>query len=151
MASPQNGALRTRVLRVIQPAILGKFMSTLQSLSSVLAAASEKQNSGGSFVVTLLFMGAIGAAMYFLMIRPQRRRLKESQELQRAIGEGDEVITNAGIFGFVNAIDGDVVWLEIAEGTEIRVSRSSLLRRINPVVEPAGGEIATESTEPDSE
>jgi preprotein translocase subunit YajC len=151
MASPQNGALRTRVLRVIRPAILGKFMSTLQSLSSVLAAASEKQTSGGSFVVTLLFMGAIGAAMYFLMIRPQRKRLKESQELQRAIGEGDEVITNAGIFGFVNAIDGDVVWLEIAEGTEIRVSRSSLLRRINPVVEPAGGEITTESTEPDSE
>lgn len=126
-------------------------MSTLQSLSSVLAAGAEKQNSGGSFVVTLLFMGAIGAAMYFLMIRPQRRRLKETQELQRAIGEGDEVITNAGIFGFVNAIDGDVVWLEIAEGTEIRVSRSSLLRRINPVVEPAGGEIAAESTEPDSE
>ena len=151
MASPQNGALRTRVLRGIRPAILGKFMSTLQSLSFVLAATSEKQNSGGSFVVTLLFMGAIGAAMYFLMIRPQRRRLKESQELQRAISEGDEVITNAGVFGFVNAIDGDIVWLEIAEGTEIRVSRSSLLRRINPVVEPAGGEIATESTEPDSE
>jgi preprotein translocase subunit YajC len=125
-------------------------MFTLHSLSSLLAAETAKK-SGGSFVVTLLFMGAIGAAMYFLMIRPQRRRLKESQELQRAIGEGDEVITNAGIFGFVNAIDGDVVWLEIAEGTEIRVSRASLLRRINPVVEPAGGEIATESTEPDSE
>ena len=125
-------------------------MFTLHSLSSLLAAETAKK-SGGSFVVTLLFMGAIGAAMYFLMIRPQRRRLKESQELQRAIGEGDEVITNAGIFVFVNAIDGDVVWLEIAEGTEIRVSRASLLRRINPVVEPAGGEIATESTEPDSE
>ena len=101
--------------------------------------------------MTLLFMGAIGAAMYFLMIRPQRRRLKETQELQRAIGEGDEVITNAGIFGFVNAIDGDVVWLEIAEGTEIRVSRSSLLRRINPAVEPAGGSTVADSTEPDSE
>ena len=126
-------------------------MSTLQSLTSVFAAASENQNSGGSFLVTLLFMGAIGAAMYFLMIRPQRRRLKESQELQRAIGEGDEVITNAGIFGFVNAIDGDVVWLEIAEGTEIRVSRASLLRRINPSVESAGGEVVAESPEPDSE
>ena len=125
-------------------------MFTLHSLSSLLAADPAKK-SGGSFVVTLLFMGAIGAAMYFLMIRPQRRRLKESQELQRAISEGDEVITNAGIFGFVNAIDGDVVWLEISEGTEIRVSRASLLRRINPTVEPAGGEIAAESTEPDSE
>ena len=126
-------------------------MSTPQSLSSLLAAGSENQNSGGSFLVTLLFMGAIGAAMYFLMIRPQRRRLKETQELQRAIGEGDEVITNAGIFGFVNAIDGDIVWLEIAEGTEIRVSRSSLLRRINPAVEPAGGDVVADSTEPDSE
>ena len=125
-------------------------MFTLHSLSSLLAAETAKKG-GGSFVVTLLFMGAIGAAMYFLMIRPQRRRLKESQELQRAISEGDEVITNAGIFGFVNAIDGDVVWLEISEGTEIRVSRASLLRRINPTVEPAGGEIAAESTEPDSE
>jgi preprotein translocase subunit YajC len=126
-------------------------MFTLHSLSSLLAVDPENQNSGGSFVVTLLFMGAIGAAMYFLMIRPQRRRLKETQELQRAIGEGDEVITNAGIFGFVNAIDGDVVWLEIAEGTEIRVSRSSLLRRINPAVEPAGGSTVADSTEPDSE
>jgi preprotein translocase subunit YajC len=126
-------------------------MFTLHSLSSLLAADPENQNSGGNFVVSLLFMGAIGAAMYFLMIRPQRRRLKETQELQRAIGEGDEVITNAGIFGFVNAIDGDVVWLEIAEGTEIRVSRSSLLRRINPAVEPAGGSTVADSTEPDSE
>ncbi|MDA2966713.1 MAG: preprotein translocase subunit YajC [Actinomycetota bacterium] len=126
-------------------------MSTPHSLSFVFATTSENQNSGGSFLVTLLFMGAIGAAMYFLMIRPQRRRLKESQELQRAISEGDEVITNSGIFGFVNAIDGDVVWLEIAEGTEIRVSRTSLLRRINPAVEPAGGQTASDSTEPDSE
>ena len=124
-------------------------MSTLQSLSSVLAA--EQQNSGSNPLWSFGLMGAFGAAMYFLMIRPQRRRLKETQELQRAIGEGDEVITNAGIFGFVNAIDGDVVWLEIAEGTEIRVSRSSLLRRINPAVEPAGGETAPELTEPDSE
>jgi preprotein translocase subunit YajC len=126
-------------------------MFTPHYVSAVQAAESSSQNSGGSFLVTLLFMGAIGAAMYFLMIRPQRRRLKETQELQRAIGEGDEVITNAGIFGFVNAIDGDVVWLEIAEGTEIRVSRSSLLRRINPAVEPAGGSTVADSTEPDSE
>ena len=124
---------------------------TTSLTSGLFSAGTTSQKSGGSFFVTLLFMGGIGAAMYFLMIRPQRRRLKESQELQRAIGEGDEVITNAGIFGFVNAIDGDVVWLEIAEGTEIRVSRSSLLRRINPAVEAAGGEAKSEAAEPDSE
>jgi preprotein translocase subunit YajC len=111
-------------------------------LGSVLAEASTTQDPGGSFVFTLLFMGVIGGAMYFLMIRPQRRRLRETQELQRAIEVGDEIITNSGMYGFVNAIDGDVVWLEIADNTEIRIARNSMLRRINPSVEPAGGEPA---------
>jgi len=115
---------------------------------SLISAATE-QKSGGSFAVTLLFMAAIGGAMYFLMIRPPRRRLKESQSLQREISEGDEVITNSGMYGFVNALDGDTVWLEIAEGTEIRVVRNSLLRRINPTIEPAGGAIIDDAQDPE--
>jgi len=115
---------------------------------SLISAATE-QKSGGSFAVTLLFMAAIGGAMYFLMIRPQRRRLKESQSLQREISEGDVVITNSGMYGFVNALDGDTMWLEIAEGTEIRVARNSLLRRINPTIEPAGGAIIDGAQDPE--
>lgn len=107
---------------------------------SLLAETTSTQDPGGSFLFTLLFMALIGGAMYFLMIRPQRRRLREAQDLQRAIEVGDEIITNSGMYGFVNAIDGDVVWLEIAENTEIRIARNSMLRRINPSVEPAGGE-----------
>ena len=124
-------------------------MLTTYTISLISAAAEEK--SDGSFAVTLLFMAAIGGAMYFLMIRPQRRRLKESQSLQREISEGDEVITNSGMYGFVNALDGDTVWLEIAEGTEIRVSRNSLLRRINPSIEPAGGAINDDAQDPEGE
>jgi len=122
-------------------------MLTTYTISLISAAAEEK--SDGSFAVTLLFMAAIGGAMYFLMIRPQRRRLKESQSLQREISEGDEVITNSGMYGFVNALDGDTVWLEIAEGTEIRVARNSLLRRINPTIEPAGGAIIDDAQDPE--
>ena len=119
------------------------------SYTFALISAATEQKSGGSFAVTLLFMAAIGGAMYFLMIRPQRRRLKESQSLQREISEGDEVITNSGMYGFVNALDGDTVWLEIAEGTEIRIARNSLLRRINPTVEPAGGAIIDDAQDPE--
>ena len=122
-------------------------MLTTYTFSLISAVAKEEK--GGSFVVTLLFMAAIGGAMYFLMIRPQRRRLKESQSLQREISEGDEVITNSGMYGFVNALDGDTVWLEIAEGTEIRVARHSLLRRINPTIEPAGGAIIEDAQDPE--
>lgn len=107
--------------------------------------SSDEQASGGSFIFTLVFMALIGAAMYFLMIRPQRRRMRETADLQRSIGEGDEVITNAGIYGFVNAIDGDTVWLEIADDVEIRVSRGAITRKINPAQEPAGGEAPTEA------
>jgi preprotein translocase subunit YajC len=116
------------------------------SPASILASASQEQ-AGGSFLFTIGFMVLIGGAMYFLMIRPQRKRLRETQELQRAIQVGDEVITNSGVYGFVNAMDGDVVWLEIADDTEIRVARSSLLRRIDPAVEPAGGEVPKSSDE----
>ncbi len=122
-------------------------MLTTYTFSLISAVTEEK--SGGSFAVTLLFMAAIGGAMYFLMIRPQRRRLKESQSLQREISEGDEVITNSGMYGFVNALDGDTVWLEIAEGTEIRVARNSMLRRINPTIEPAGGAIIDDAQDPE--
>ena len=115
-----------------------------RDLPALVAEASTTQDPGGSFLFTLVFMGLIGAAMYFLMIRPQRRRLRETQELQRAIEVGDEIITNSGMYGFVNAIDGDVVWLEIADDTEIRIARSAMLRRINPAVEPAGGQPAAD-------
>lgn len=118
------------------------------SLASILATAtSSEDQAGGSFLFTIGFMVLIGGAMYFLMIRPQRKRLRETQELQRAIQVGDEVITNSGMYGFVNAMDGDVVWLEIADNTEIRVSRSALLRRIDPAVEPAGGDVSGTSGE----
>jgi preprotein translocase subunit YajC len=124
-------------------------MSLTTSLTALIADTSTTEEPGGSFLFTLLFMALIGGAMYFLMIRPQRRRMREAQELQRAIEVGDEIITNSGMYGFVNAIDGDVVWLEIAENTEIRISRNSMLRRINPSVEAAGGEPAAESSESD--
>lgn len=117
------------------------------NFSTIIAnTASDENASGGSFVFTLVFMALIGAAMYFLMIRPQRRRMRETTELQRSIGEGDEVITNAGIYGFVNAIDGDTVWLEVADDVEIRVSRGAITRKINPTQEPAGGETSSEAS-----
>jgi preprotein translocase subunit YajC len=99
----------------------------------LLAQDTETSDPGGSMLFTLLFMGAIFGAMYFLMIRPQRKRLRETQQMQRAMGEGDEVVTTAGVYGFVTALDGDVVWLEIAENVEIRVARAAIARVVTPI------------------
>ncbi len=83
---------------------------------------------------TLVFFGAIFGAMYFLLLRPQRRRLKEGQALQSSIAVDDEIIMTSGIYGFVTAIEGDVLWVDIADGhdkerIEVRVARSSVARK----------------------
>lgn len=72
--------------------------------------------------------------MYFLLLRPQRRRLKEGQALQSSIAVDDEIIMTSGIYGFVTAIEGDVLWVDIADGhdkerIEVRVARSSVARK----------------------
>jgi preprotein translocase subunit YajC len=73
--------------------------------------------------------------MYFLLIRPQQRRMKEQQALLAAVTEGDEVLTSAGVYGFVTAMEGDVVWVEIAEGVEVRVAKGAIARRITPAAD----------------
>lgn len=98
--------------------------------------AAENSSSGGAAIFQLLFFGLIFVAMYFLLIRPQRRRTREAQELNRALAVGDEVQTASGLVGFISGFDkedqaGDVAWIEIAENVEVRVMRSSISRRIN--------------------
>ena len=101
--------------------------------------AQDNSSGGGGAIFQLLFFLIIGLAMYFLLIRPQRRRMRESQNLLSTLSDGDEVITNGGVYGFINAIDGDTVWLDIADNVEIRVHRSAISRKIDPAKEPAGG------------
>jgi preprotein translocase subunit YajC len=105
-----------------------------------LIAESSSSSDNGSPLFTLVFFGAIFAAMYFLLLRPQRRRLKESQALQSSLAVNDEIVLTSGIYGFITLIEDDIVWVDIADGhgtekIEVRVSRGSVARK----VPPAGG------------
>lgn len=100
----------------------------------ILLSETSSSNNNGNPLFTLVFFGAIFGAMYFLLLRPQRRRLKEGQLLQSSIAIDDEIILNSGIYGFVTAIEGDVLWVDVADGhaserIEIRVSRGSVARK----------------------
>lgn len=104
-------------------------------ISTLVAANSSSTNSGGSAVFQLVFFGAIFAGMYFLLLRPQRKKMRETQALQSSVTVDDEVVLSSGIFGFVTAIEDDYLWLDIADGhgnerIEIRVLRSAVARRI---------------------
>jgi preprotein translocase subunit YajC len=82
---------------------------------------------GPLIILILLFF-----VMYTVMIRPQQRRAREHQALIAAVEVGDEVMTTAGIFGTVTSIEGDVIGIEIAPGTIMRVARAAIGRRILP-------------------
>ena len=73
-------------------------------------------------IPTMLIIGI----MYFLMIRPQQKRLKEHQAMIGAIRRGDTVVTSGGIIGKVAKVDDQEVQVEIAEGVKIKVVRSTI-------------------------
>ena len=104
-------------------------------VSTVLAASS-----GGSSIISFLFLPLIFVAMYFLMIRPQRRRQRETAALQREIEIGDEIMTTSGVYGFVTGFEGDVAWLEIDDNVQIRVARAAIQRRVDTAVDADGAD-----------
>ncbi len=103
--------------------------------SSLVGAAADEQASNPilSFMPLVLIFGA----MYFLLLRPQRKRQKETVNLQKSIGEGDEVVLNSGIYGWVSAVEEEWLWLEIAEKVEIRVGKGSVARKVSANAKPA--------------
>jgi len=74
-------------------------------------------------VPTMLIIGI----MYFLMIRPQQKRLKDHQAMVAAVRRGDTVVTSGGIIGKVTKVkdDGEIE-VEIAENTRVRVIRGTV-------------------------
>jgi preprotein translocase subunit YajC len=97
----------------------------------------------GQLVILILLVGVF----YFLLIRPQQRRLRSLQALQSSLQLGDEIITSAGFLGTIRRFDGEVVTIELSPGVEARVNRRAISGKISP--EPAGGsnEVADEEEE----
>jgi len=90
--------------------------------------ANADSGSGGS-ILSFLFLPLILLAMYFLTIRPQRKRMRQQQELQQSIEVGDFVVTTSGVFGTITGEDGpNRFWLEIDDENEvqIRIARAAI-------------------------
>jgi preprotein translocase subunit YajC len=79
-----------------------------------------------SLLVPLVLFGLLWA----LLILPQQRRMRAQQEMQNNLAPGDELVTAGGVYGRVTEVDSESVFLEVAEGIELRVAKSAVARRL---------------------
>jgi preprotein translocase subunit YajC len=79
-----------------------------------------------SVIYIIVFLVVIFVMFYFFMIKPQRKRQKEHEELVTQLRGGDRVITAGGIYGQVESVSQDSVILKVESGATIRVSKSSI-------------------------
>ena len=95
---------------------------------SVLASFAALQVGGSSQIASMIFMyGAIFAIFYFVLIRPQQRKMKEHQEMLKKVGKGDTVVTNGGLIGrVVKVLDDNELQVEIGENIKVRVLRTGI-------------------------
>ena len=96
-------------------------------------------DSGGGSPFSFLVLLLLPLLMYFLLIRPQRKRMKQQAALQSQITVGDEVITTSGIYGFISAVEDDFFWLEIDDDVQIRIAKAAVQGKV-PAKETAGDE-----------
>ncbi|MBX3518486.1 MAG: preprotein translocase subunit YajC [Xanthobacteraceae bacterium] len=89
------------------------------------AYAQAAAPGGNDMLVSLLPFVAIFVIMYFLILRPQQKRVKAHTEMVKNLRRGDTVITNGGVIGKIaKVIDDHEVEVEIADGVKIRQVRS---------------------------
>ncbi len=94
-------------------------------------AADDSSSSGGGSFLSFGILLLIPLAMYFLMIRPQRKRMRDQQAMQTSLEVGDEVLTASGIYGFITAFEDDRIWVEIDDDVQIRVNRGFIQGKVD--------------------
>ena len=95
--------------------------------SPAFAAAPGGAASGGAgFLISMAPLLFIFVIFYFLLIRPQQRRMKQHQDMIGAVKRNDSVITSGGLIGKVTKVDEAEIEIEIAQGVRVRVVKSML-------------------------
>src|SRR5687767_12721130 len=95
----------------------------------------------------LVFLALLIGVFYFLLIRPQKRRVEQHRSLIESIQVGDEIITIGGLYGTVRSIGDDQIEVEVSPGTQLRFTKAAIARRVTEdIEEPDASVSGTDST-----
>lgn len=94
-------------------------------------AMAPANSDGANPLSMLLPIVGMLAIFYFLLIRPQQKRQKETQKMIAALKNGDKVVTTAGIYGTVSGIKDNVIILKIADNVKVEIMKSAVSGVVN--------------------
>jgi len=109
--------------KILNLGLIGGLLTSVVFLGGCLPADAE---GGTSIWTMLIFVVLLFGLMYFVMIRPQRKRQKEHQQLIEELKRGDRVITAGGIHGVIDSISEDTVIIKVESGATMRVAKGSV-------------------------
>jgi preprotein translocase subunit YajC len=119
------------MLKVYEKILLRCFMSILNllgisdAIADTTATANPPLPAGGSYLMPLLLFAFI-VGSYFLIVRPQNKRIKAQRKLIADLAKGDEVVTAGGIVGKIVKISDDFITISIAENVDINVQKAAV-------------------------
>ena len=117
-----------RLVKIGSVALL--LVSLLVALAGCVPAdtgTAEGESGGwGSTWPMLVFLVIIFAFFWFVMVRPQRKRQKEQQEMIQSMQKGDRVITAGGIYGTIDSLNEESIVIKVEGGTTMRLARGSV-------------------------
>lgn len=105
------------------------------SSTFLFMAAGAPAAAGPPAWTNLVLLAGMAAIFWFLILGPQRRRMKEHQAKIAGLKKGDRVVTAGGLIGKVVKLDDDYVDLELAQGVKVKAVRST----IGDIVPPGNG------------
>ena len=85
------------------------------------------ENSGLS---SLIFLALLIVVFYFMLIRPQKRRVDQHRRLIESLGEGDEIVTIGGLYGRITRMGSEDIDLDVGGGNRLRFVKSAIARKV---------------------
>lgn len=101
-------------------------MDFLVSSAYAQAAGGAPEGAPGLGMMNIIFFAVLIGVFYFMLIRPQQKRMKEHKAMLGQLSRGDEVVTNGGLAGRVDALGEHFITIEVGDQVKVRVQKQAI-------------------------
>ncbi|MDX2073172.1 MAG: preprotein translocase subunit YajC [Alphaproteobacteria bacterium] len=100
---------------------------TTSEISAPIAVTPDQLTANKMVTDNVLMLAMLFAIFYFILIRPQQKRIRIHKDMIGALAKGNRVITSGGLIGTITKFEGDnVVVIEVAQGVKVRIAKSAI-------------------------